>query len=96
MKLPEEIGLDLTVAQMAGLVAVDMDGEKVMLNIENGKYFGLDSIGSRIWELIEKVHTVQEVVDALLTEYDVEEETCQNEVLMFLNTLHAQGLVAID
>lgn len=95
MELPKEIGFDTVVAQATGLVAVDMDGEKVMLNIEKGKYYGLDGIGSRIWELIEKPHTIQEMVSALLKEYDVEEKTCQDEVLAFLNKLYAQGLVDI-
>ena len=92
----KEIGLDIIVAQTPGLVAADMDGETVMLNIEKGNYYGLDGIGSRIWELIEKPHTARAVVAALLEEYDVEETTCQNDVLTFLNQLFAQGLVLID
>ncbi|KJS17964.1 MAG: hypothetical protein VR69_02780 [Peptococcaceae bacterium BRH_c4b] len=96
MEITKEIGFDTVVAQANGLVAVDMDGEKVMLNIEKGKYYGLDGIGSRIWELLEKPHTVREVVAALLEEYDVEEKTCQCDVLAFLNNLHSQRLVDID
>lgn len=92
----KEIGLNSMVYQSAGLVAADMDGQKVMLNIDKGKYYGLDDIGSRIWELIEKPRTVRELVAVLLKEYDVEDETCQRDVLTFLNKLHAQGLVGID
>ena len=91
----KKIEIDATITQVAGLITADMDGEKVMLNIENGKYFGLDTIGSRIWELIEKPHIIREVVAELLREYDVEEEICQNEVLTFLDKLYAQGLVNI-
>ena len=95
MALPKEIGLDTIVTQATGLVAADMDGEKVMLNIEKGKYFGLNGIGGRIWELLEKPQTVWEVVAALLKEYDVEEKTCQQDVLTYLRKLYVQGLVAI-
>lgn len=95
MELPIEIGLDTNVIQASGLVAADMDGEKVMLNIEKGKYFGLNSIGSRIWELIEHPLVVREMVSALLKEYDVDEVTCQQEVLAFLRKLYVQGLVVI-
>lgn len=91
----KEIGIDSTVSQSAGLVAADMDGQKVMLNIDKGKYYGLDDIGSRIWELIEKPRTVRELVAVLLQEYDVEDEICQRDVLAFLNKLHAQGLIAV-
>ncbi|SMC98173.1 lasso peptide biosynthesis PqqD family chaperone [Sporomusa malonica] len=96
MVLPKEILDDTIVVQAPGLIAADMDGETVMLNIEKGTYFGLDGIGSRIWELIEKPHTVRMVVVGLLKEYDVEEKTCQDDVLTFLNQLFAQGLIQID
>jgi len=91
-----KINLKSIVSHANGFVAADMDGEKVMLNIEKGNYYGLDGIGSCIWELIEKPCTVQQVVSSLLQEYDVEEEQCQNEVLIFVRELHSQGLVVID
>lgn len=96
MDLPKEIGLDTIVAQATGLVAADMDGEKVMLSIEKGKYFGLNGIGSRIWDMIEKPLTVREMVAELLKEYDVEEKTCQHDVQAFLSKLYTQELVDID
>ncbi|OPX87436.1 MAG: Coenzyme PQQ synthesis protein D (PqqD) [Pelotomaculum sp. PtaB.Bin104] len=95
-KSQKKISVDTIVSQATGLVAADMDGEKVMLNIEKGKYYGINGIGSRIWELLEIPHRVREVVDALLKEYKVEEKTCQNDVLAFLNKLYDQGLVNID
>jgi hypothetical protein len=92
----KEIGIDTIVSQAAGLVAADMDGEKVMLNIEKGKYYGLDVIGSRIWELLEKPRVVRELLSLLLKEFDVEDETCQHDVLVFLSKLYDMGLVDID
>lgn len=96
MKLLKRIGVDTIVSQVPGLIAADMDGEKVMLNIDKGKYYGLDSIGSRIWELLEKPQSVSEMVDALLKEYNVEVEACQHDVLAFLSKLYDMGLVNID
>ena len=95
MKAQTTIGADVFVSQAAGMVASDLDGKKVMMNIESGKYFGLDSVGSRIWELIEKPLAFNELVLELLKEYDIEEKTCQQDVLAFLNKLHDQGLVDI-
>ena len=96
MALSENIGLDTIVAQASGLVTANMDGEKVMLSIEKGKYFGLNGIGSRIWELLEKPILVRAMVSVLLQEYDVEEKTCQQDVQVFLSKLYAQELVKID
>jgi len=92
----KEIGIDTAVSQATGIVVADMDGEKAMLNIEQGKYYGLDGIGSRIWELIDSPRTVREVVAVLLNEYEVDEKNCQQDVVVFLKTLHAQGLVDFD
>ena len=96
MKTQKTIRVDTVVSQAAGLVASDLDEKKVMMNIESGKYFGLDIIGSRIWELIEKPHRVSELVLELLKEYDVEDDNCRQDVLMFLNILYDQGLIDID
>lgn len=96
MALPKEIGLNTIVSKATGLVAADMDGEKVMLSIEKGKYFGMNGIGSRIWDLLEKPLTIREMVSALQKEYEVEEKTCLQDVQAFLNKLHAQELVDIE
>lgn len=95
MESLKEIGLDSIVSQSVGLVAADLDGQKVMLNIDKGKYYGLDDIGSRIWVMIEKPRAVREIVTLLQNEYNVDDNTCRHDVLAFLNKLHNQGLVAV-
>jgi hypothetical protein len=95
LKAKITIGENAVVSQAAGLVASDLDEKKVMMNIESGKYFGLDNVGSRIWELIEKPHPVHELILELLKEYDVEENTCRQDVLAFLNKLYDQELIDI-
>ncbi|MEH7510936.1 lasso peptide biosynthesis PqqD family chaperone, partial [Priestia megaterium] len=42
------------VTQSEGNIVSDMGNEKVMLNIENGKYYNLGEIGGDIWESISK------------------------------------------
>jgi hypothetical protein len=89
------ISLDSVVVPSPGLVAGDMDGEKAMLNVEKGKYYALDIVASRIWELIETPRTVRDMVGVLLAEYDVEEKECQGDVLALLSKLSEAGLVKI-
>ncbi len=50
----KKISTETIITQIEEIVASDIDGETVMMSIENGEYYGLDDIGSRIWELIEK------------------------------------------
>jgi len=48
----ESIAADCTVVQKPGAIVSEMNGEKVMLSVENGKYYNLGRQGGRIWELI--------------------------------------------
>ncbi|ATW28172.1 lasso peptide biosynthesis PqqD family chaperone [Candidatus Formimonas warabiya] len=95
MNQPFKIQLETVIIQTTGLVAADLDGEKAMMSVEKGKYYGLDATGSCIWELIAKPVTVKEVIEALMDQYDVDETTCQKDVLVFLNKMVDEGLVSI-
>ena len=48
-------------------VSADLDGKTVLLSVENGEYYNMNAVGSRIWSLLEKPITVAELV-AQLTE----------------------------
>ncbi|MBE0650714.1 MAG: lasso peptide biosynthesis PqqD family chaperone [Bacteroidales bacterium] len=63
----------------------ELDNNQVMLNIEKGKYFGLNPVGKRIWDLIEQPKSFPEITETLLTEFDVTKEQCEEEVRAFLD-----------
>ncbi|NOU17844.1 MAG: lasso peptide biosynthesis PqqD family chaperone [Bacteroidales bacterium] len=77
------------------LVSSNMDGETVMMSIENGEYFGLNSVGSRMWELIENPIKVNTLIELLLDEFDVSREQCEAETMEFLNHLLDKKLLTI-
>jgi len=52
----------------------------VMLDIQKGKYFSLNPVGTRIWQLLESPLTIDEICKHLLEEYDVSPEQCKQEV----------------
>lgn len=92
----EIITLESTVSQIEDIVASDIDDEKVMMSIEKGEYYGLEPVGSRVWELIEAPVTVSSVIDALLLQYDVDRDVCEHDVLAFLGELHQAGIVQVE
>jgi hypothetical protein len=51
-------------------VARQVGDETVILHLGSGTYFGLDAVGARIWELIGKGKSLNEICDAVLDEYD--------------------------
>lgn len=73
-----------------------MDEEVVMMCVEKNKYFGLNPVGSKIWGLIEKPISVQQLIDKLLDEYEVDEELCFSETVSYLDDLYRKGLIIID
>ena len=53
----------------------------------------IDEVGSRIWEEIQSPVKISEVVNTLLSEYDVDRETCEKSVMEFIEGLDNAGLL---
>ncbi len=90
------ITTDKIVCQIDDILASDIDDEKVMMSIEKGRYYGLDPVGSRVWEMIETPIRISDLIGMLLQKYDVNRETCERDVLAFLGELHESGLVRVE
>lgn len=69
---------------------------QVLLDVEQGVYFGLNEVGSRIWQRLEHPVRVRELCALLKAEYDGEEARIDAEVLAFLAQLEAQNLIDVS
>jgi Coenzyme PQQ synthesis protein D (PqqD) len=67
--------------------------EAVILDLKAGVYYGLNSVGARVWDLIQKPKTVEQVRDAILEEYDVDLDRCERDLLVLLQDLVGRELV---
>ncbi|WP_374148488.1 lasso peptide biosynthesis PqqD family chaperone [Priestia megaterium] len=83
------------VTQSAGNIVSDMGNEKVMLNIENGKYYNLGEIGGDIWESISKPTQVNELVHHIVKKYEVQTDKCEAEVISFLENMYQENLIEL-
>lgn len=90
------INAEQKITQNSNYIASDMNGEKVMLDIESGKYYNLGAIGGRIWDISEKPVTVDEIVAVLVQEYEVEPEVCKQQVSTFVEKMLQEGLVEVN
>ena len=90
------IDLNSIVSHREDIDTTDLDGEKVMMDLEKGQYFALNSVASRIWEVIESPISVNKVVDTLLEEYEVEREECEKSVLEFIKGLEDASLISVN
>jgi len=69
--------------------------EIVLLDLDSGTYFGLDSVGSRIWELVTGNATIGGAIDSMLAEYEVEAEVLERDVLALMNELEEKKLISV-
>ncbi|QLQ07996.1 MAG: PqqD family protein [Anaerolineae bacterium] len=68
-------------------------GEAVILSPAENMVCMLNPVGSRIWELVDGVRTVDEIALALTAEFDVEYAQARHSTQEFLDTLAVKGLV---
>ena len=84
------------VTQNKNYIASDMNGEKVMLDVQSGKYYNLGAIGGRIWDLTAQPTTVDGIVDILVQEYEVARDVCVQQVQTFIQQMLNEGLVEVQ
>jgi hypothetical protein len=69
--------------------------EVVMLDMDSGFYFGLNSVASIIWRKLEKEISFEEIISELLEDYNIDEVTCENETRIFLNQLLEKNIIKL-
>jgi hypothetical protein len=76
-------------------MASDVAGETVILGLTAGRYYGLDAVGARVWQIIQTPTAVSDVRRTILSEYDVEPERCEADLLTLLQKMADAGLVEV-
>jgi hypothetical protein len=73
-----------------------LDGESVLLNLETEKYFGLDTTGTRMWELLTSSPSVDAAYARLLEEFEVDPKLLRTHLTELLSRLLEYGLLNIE
>jgi hypothetical protein len=90
-----DISLDARVRPNPELLSSELEGEAVILDLSSGVYFGLNSVGARIWELLQAGRDLRAVRAALLDEFDVPPDRCEADLLGLVRRMAADGLVHV-
>lgn len=69
--------------------------ELVMMDPEQGKYFSLNSVATRIWDILDSPVTEEEICKILQGEYEIDEQTCHADVKACLAEMARLGLAEI-
>jgi hypothetical protein len=90
------ISANALVQRRADLLANDLSAsETVMLDVAGGSYYGFKDVGKAIWGQLEEPVTVSTICERLMTEFDVDDETCRTETTAFLEHLLERGLIMV-
>ena len=87
--------LDSTVVIPDGVLYQPIGEEIVLLDLNEGIYYGLDPIGSRIWMFMVDKMTPRQILTRLAEEYEADEVTLEADLLDLVRQLEARKLLEL-
>lgn len=85
-----------SIKKIADANAVMLDGSLVILHPDSGKFFTLGDTGLVIWQMLDNESEVDRIVESLVNEYDIDADTCREEVDRFAGQLAAAGFAQLN
>ena len=93
---PPTISKETIVIRTESHLSTTLDDEAVLLEPEEGVYYGMNEIGTKLWEQLKTPIRVGELESVLLSEYNVDEEVVKKDIREFISNLNDAGLIEIQ
>ncbi len=94
MEIQQPLKPGTKVRRATGQIHSEIGGEVVLLNIDTGKYYGMNPVLSRIWNLIgEDSVDISDLIAQLLEVYEVSRNECERDLLEALEKLNSENLL---
>ena len=94
------VDLPITLAHRASrshqVLSQDVGGEAVLLDLNGERYFGLNSVGTRIWQLLERTPMLADIHRELCVEFDADSTQIEHDMLALIGDLQRAGLVMLE
>jgi hypothetical protein len=88
--------LNQTIVQSPDVISQEVSGETVLLDLESENYFGLDEVGTRVWQLIKESGDLRAIFETMLEEYEVNEERLEQDLEALLTEIVGLGLITME
>jgi hypothetical protein len=75
------------------LNAVEMDGEFVMMGVDQGEYYAMRGVAASVWRHLAEPRELTELCSLVAEEYDITPDQCRDDVATFLGQLQAKQMV---
>jgi hypothetical protein len=74
----------------------ELDDEAVLLQVETGRYFGLDPVGARMWTVLREAGSVGEALEILCEEYDASRQRLRDDLQELVSALAERRLIRLE
>lgn len=93
--MDEPLSLRSVVVATSDQVSCGLGQESAILNMKNSVYYGMNAVGTRVWNMIVEPRSVVQLRDALLDEYEVDPARCEQDLLQLLEQMRTEGLIEV-
>lgn len=90
-----DLSISSRVVAIRDHVSCELEGEAVILNLDDSVYYGLNETALAIWELVQKPAFVWEIRDEIVRQFPVESDSCERDILNLLGQLKDSSLLQI-
>lgn len=91
----KEITKNSVIERNPDMLASAIDDELVLLSVSNSKYYGMDDIGTEIWNKLDKATKVEDIVEQILAEYDIQKTKLENDIIEYLKELSKNNIIKV-
>lgn len=88
--------LETLVTKREDTLSSEVDDEFVLMNLDNGAFYGLNPVATKVLKFMETPRRAHEIRDHLLSLYDVDAATCEAQLLALLDEMAAEDLLVLD
>ncbi len=93
---PADIRDQTLIRRNSSLLIAAVHDEIVMMNIESGRYYGLDDIGTDIWRRLETPLAFTDLIDGLAADYYAERAVIAEDTRKLLELMAKHHVVMLE
>lgn len=73
-----------------------VEGSTILLDVETGRSFSFDEVGTRVWQALTECGTARAAVDLLQAEYAAAPDVIEHDLVALLEQLASNNLVRLE
>lgn len=76
-------------------ISADLEKSTVLLNLDSGEYMQLNESGKEIWELLDNMTSIQDLIQKLAHIYSVDKKIIEEDVMTFIKNAEKNNLLCV-